>query len=68
MTQKCKVTFGNLSSGHDMQRVFESKNEAFIWLNHQLVRTARLQSCDELFFRVESYFDKVVDNNFVLPF
>ena len=67
MTQKCKVTFGNISKGQDMVRVFESKNQAFVWINHEMVRNARLPSCHELFFRLESCEDRVIDD-FVLPF
>lgn len=55
MTQHCKVTFGNISKDNVQERVFESKNQAFVWLNHQLVRQAGLDSVHELYFRVESY-------------
>lgn len=55
MTQHCKVTFGNISKDSVQERVFESKNQAFVWLNHQLVRQAGLESVHELYFRVESY-------------
>ena len=55
MTQRCKVTFGNISKDIVLERVFESKNQAFVWLNHQLVRQAAFDSVYELYFRVESY-------------
>lgn len=55
MTQRCKVTFGNISKDTVLERVFESKNQAFVWLNHQLVRQSAFDSVDELYFRVESY-------------
>lgn len=69
MIQRVKVTFGNVSSGVDKVRICESKNEAFMWLNHELVRAARLNSCHEIFIRVESYDSNVFKNNdYVLPF
>ena len=55
MTQRCKVVFGNISKDTVEERVFESKNQAFVWLNHQLVRQAGFESVHELYFRVESY-------------
>ena len=55
MTQNCKVIFGNISKHIVEERVFESKNQAFVWLNHQLVRQAGLDSVHELYFRVESF-------------
>ena len=55
MTQSCKVVFGNISKGTVEERIFDSKNKAFVWLNHQLVRQAGLSSVHELYFRVESY-------------
>lgn len=55
MTQNVKVTFGNISKNQVQERVFDSKNAAFIWLNHQLVREAGLKSVHELYFRVEDY-------------
>ena len=67
MTQKCKITFGNISKGEDMVRIFDSKNQALIWLNHQLVRTMRLQHCNELFVRLESYSEDIFQD-VVLPF
>lgn len=55
MTQTVKVTLGNISHNDTQERVFDSKNSAFIWLNHQLVRLSRSPTCHELYFRVESY-------------
>lgn len=70
MTQHCKVTLGNISLGTSQERVFDSKNQAFVWLNHQLCRLASNQNTHELYFRVESYdissFDRFVDPNFML--
>ena len=67
MTQKCKITFGNISKGEDMVRIFDSKNQALVWLNHQLVRTMRLQHCHELFVRLESFSEDIFQDSF-LPF
>lgn len=62
MTQHCKITFGNISKDHVEERVFESKNKAFVWLNHQLVRQASFDSVHELYFRIESYNNVCVSN------
>lgn len=67
MTQNVKVTFGNISRNEVLERVFESKNQAFIWLNHQLVRQAGFPSVHELYFRVESYNSEIKESN-NLPF
>ena len=67
MTQTCKVVLGNISHNETMERVFESKNAAFIWLNHQLVRLARSPTVHELYFRIESYNSDIVESN-LLPF
>lgn len=55
MTQNVKITLGNISANDVQERVFDSKNKAFMWLNHQLVRLSSRSSCHELYFRVESY-------------
>lgn len=68
MTQKVKVTFGNVSHGTTEVRVFESRNNAFMWLNHKLVRVSRSNSVNELYFRIESYSDVPSDYFSVLPF
>lgn len=72
MTQSCKVVFGNISKNEQFERVFSSKNEAFTWLNHQLVRQASFPSVHELFFRVESYdfngYNDDISNFDYLPF
>lgn len=68
MTQKVKITFGNISNGIREERVFDSRNQAFIWLNHKLVRDSRCSSVDELYFRIESYSDSPRDNISFLPF
>ena len=67
MTQKCKVVLGNISHNETIERVFESKNYAFIWLNHQLVRLSRSPTVHELYFRLESYNSDIVESN-LLPF
>ena len=67
MTQKCKITFSNISKGEDMVRICDSKNQALMWLNHQLVKSMRLQHCNELFVRLESYSEDVFQDS-VLPF
>lgn len=70
MIQRVKVTFGNVSSGVDKVRICESKNEAFMWINHEMVRAACLNSCHEIFVRIESYSSDVFnkENDYVLPF
>lgn len=70
MTQNCKVTFGNISKDVVIERVFDSKQNAFKWLLHELVHNANLSSCHELYFRVESYSDVPCLNNRedLLPF
>ena len=55
MTQYCKVTLGNISLNTVIDRVFESKNSAFVWINHQMVRLAANSNIHELYFRLESY-------------
>lgn len=57
MTQKCKVTFGNISKDVVQERVFDSKQNAFMWLIHEMTHNANLPSCNELYFRLESYSD-----------
>ena len=69
MTQKCKVIFGNISKNVVLERVFDSKNQAFIWLNHQMVRCAACNTVHELYFRLESYSsDRPLDSSDMLPF
>ena len=69
MTQHCKVTLGNISHDKVEERVFESKNQAFIWLNHQLCRLAANRSVDELYFRIESYNSvRPIEVDNMLPF
>lgn len=69
MTQCCKVVFGNISKDTVQERVFESKNQAFVWLFHELVRQAGLGSVHELYFRIESYSNVPVQKlEDVLPF
>lgn len=57
MISKVKVTLGNISSNEVQDRVFESRNEAMMWINKQLIRLSGLKSVHELFFRMESYSD-----------
>lgn len=57
MNQKCKVTFGNISKHVVKERVFDSKQNAFMWLIHEMTYNANLCSVHELYFRIESYFD-----------
>lgn len=68
MTQSCKVTFGNISSGVTMERVFYSKQSAFMWLIHEMTRNANFKSCHELYFRIESYNSDEHCNDKFLPF
>ncbi len=67
MTQKCVVTFGNVSQKVEEQRFFESKNQAFIWINHKMTRAAANCHNHELFFRLESYGEHYLDSE-ALPF
>lgn len=57
MNQKCKVTFGNISKDVVQERVFDSKQNAFMWLIHEMTHNANLPSVHELYFRIESYSD-----------
>lgn len=68
MTQKCKITLGNISHNEIYDRVFESRNNALIWLNHQLVKLARSPTIHELYFRIESYNSDNVNRDNLLPF
>lgn len=72
MTQHCKVTLGNVSCNTVSERVFQSKNAAFVWLNHQMVRLAANPNINELYFRIESYdpmnSDFFRNNELNLPF
>ena len=68
MIQTVKVTFGNISHNKVLERVFDSRNAAFIWLNHQLVRESRCSTVHELYFRIESYSDAPKEDINVLPF
>ena len=68
MIQNVKVTFGNISHNQIIERVFDSRNAAFIWLNHQLVRESRCSTVHELYFRIESYSETPKEDINVLPF
>lgn len=69
MISKVKVTLGNISSNVTEERIFDSRNEAMMWINKQMVRLSGLKSVHELYFRMESYSDRpdVVFSN-GLPF
>lgn len=54
MTQNCKVTFGNVTCLRTEEKDFESKQDAFKWVLHKLVVTARLRGVHEIYFRIES--------------
>lgn len=68
MTQSCKVTFGNISAGVTQERVFDSKQNAFMWLIHEMTRNSNFKSCHELYFRIESYNSDKPDIDKFLPF
>ena len=68
MTQNVKVTFGNISHNQILERVFYSRNQALMLLNHQLVCEARCSTVHELYFRIESYSESPKDNINILPF
>lgn len=72
MTQHCKVTLGNISLNTVIERVFDSKNSAFVWINHKMVRLSSNSNINELYFRIESYDsmspDFSRDNEPELPF
>lgn len=57
MISKVKVTLGNISSDTTQERVFDSRNEALMWINKQMVHLSGLKSVHELYFRLESYSD-----------
>lgn len=69
MISTVKVTLGNISYDTIYVRVFDSRNEALMWINKQLVHLSGLKSVHELYFRLESCSD-VPDNSFSygLPF
>lgn len=68
MTQHCKVTFGNISKNNVLERVFDSKNQALIWINHEMVRQSSFDSVHELYFRLESYNNDSPQDFNMLPF
>ena len=68
MIQNVKVTFGNISKNQVIERYFDSKNAAFIWLNHQMVRESSFLSVHELYFRIESNDRGLIDDSQKLPF
>ena len=68
MIQNVKITFGNISKNTVIERFFDSKNKAFIWLNHQMVREASCSSVHELYFRIESNDRGLCDDSQKLPF
>lgn len=57
MTQKIKATFCNVSLGTEVVRIFDSKNEAFMYMNSLLIKEMRKMVTDEVFIRYESYCD-----------
>ena len=68
MIQNVKVTFGNISKNQVIERFFDSKNSAFTWLNHQMVRESSFPSVHELYFRIESNDRGLIDDSQKLPF
>ena len=57
MTQKIKATFCNVSLGSEIVRIFDSKNEALMYINSLLIKEMRKLTTDEVFIRYESYVD-----------
>lgn len=57
MTQKIKATFCNVSLGTEIVRIFDSKNEALMYINSLLIKEIRKLTTDEVFIRYESYVD-----------
>lgn len=55
MKQRVKVTFGNISKNEVQERVFDTKQSAMMWINHEMVRQSGFPSVHELYFRLESY-------------
>ena len=69
MTQTIKVTFSNVSIGHEFIRVYDSKNEALIKTNQLILQHMRKYNTEEIYVRYESYTDDIVDSdNLDLPF
>ena len=68
MTQKIKATLCNVSLGTEVCRIFDSKNEALMYMNSLLIKEMRKYCTDEIFLRYESYADigDVCEN--ALPF
>ena len=68
MTQKIKATLCNVSLGTEVLRIFDSKNEALMYMNSLLIKEMRKMTTDEIFIRYESYVDlgDVCEN--ALPF
>lgn len=57
MTQKIKATLCNVSLGTEVLRIFDSKNEALMYMNSLLIKEMRKYNTDEIFIRYESYLD-----------
>ena len=57
MTQKIKATLCNVSLGTEVLRIFDSKNEALMYMNSLLIKEMRKYNTDEIFIRYESYAD-----------
>lgn len=70
MKQNCRVVLANITQNKDVDRVFDSKNAMFTWLNSNLVRLANNRYVHEVFVRIESYDSKPDDGDLsgVLPF
>lgn len=68
MTQNIKVTFGNLSLGYEVQRVYDSKNKALTETNRLIIQHMNKYSTHEIFVRFESYNSDVVRDDPELPF
>ena len=68
MTQKIKATFCNVSLGTEVLRIFDSKNEALMYMNSLLIKEMRKYTTNEIFIRYESYVDIGDSCENVLPF
>lgn len=66
MTQKIRLGF-KLGSEPSIERVFQSKNECLMWLNHQLVRQCNLKSVNSITVTLSSYYNNS-DLSDIMPF
>lgn len=68
MTQKIQATLCNVSLGTEVFRIFDSKNEALMYMNSLLIKEMRKYNTDEIYIRYESYVDRGDSSENPLPF